>query len=495
MHEHSTIAAVDLGSNSFRLQVARAEEDQLYPLDALKDTVRLAAGLNEDKVLDRETRARAIASLKRFSERLRGMPDKAVRVVATHTFRVAKNAPEFVHEAEDALGFPIEIIAGREEARLIYIGAAHSLPLSHEKRLVIDIGGGSTEFSMGTGFKPQAMESLYMGCVSFSQRFFPDCKISKSAMQQAELTGRTEIQLIAKGFQAGNWQQAIGTSGSARALAEILEANGWSDGGITRTGLGKLRAALIKAGECSRFPLAGLKPDRIPVLPGGFAIMSAAFAELGIEQMTVADGALREGVLYDLLGRIHHQDMRETTVRQFMQRYHVDRIQACRVEALGLELLSKLAVTLPHDLESVRQHFAWAAKLHEIGLTISHGGYHKHSAYILGNADMPGFSKKEQFQLALLVLAQRGALGKMQSYDLPPQDWAQILCLRLSVLFHRSRMELGLPQELHLQALGNDFQLTLDKDWLAFNPLTQTALDGEAGIWKAIGKKLAVVAV
>jgi exopolyphosphatase/guanosine-5'-triphosphate,3'-diphosphate pyrophosphatase len=223
--------------------------------------------------------------------------------------------------------------------------------------------------------------------------------------------------------------------------------------------------------------------------------MAAAFAELGIERMAVAEGALREGVLYDMLGRFHRHDMRETTVRQFMRRYHVDPVQAGRVEMLGVELLRQLAGTLPLDLETALQHFVWAAKLHEIGLTIAHGGFHKHSAYILDNADMPGFSKKEQAQLSLLVLAQRGALGKMLNHAVTPQDWAQILCLRLAVLFYRSRMELGLPQEIHLQVLGNDFQLTLDKEWLAHNSLTQTALEGEAKSWKAVGKRLVVAAV
>ena len=494
MRIQSTVAAVDLGSNSFRLQVARVVDDQIYPLDTLKDTVRLAAGLSDDKVLNQETRERAIASLKRFGERLRGLPAEAVRVVATNTFRVAKNAPEFLKEAEAALGFPIETIAGREEARLIYIGAAHSLPPSREKRLVIDIGGGSTEFVIGAGYKPQAMESLYMGCVSYSRRFFPDGKITRNAMQRAELTARTEIQLISNGFYAGNWQQALGSSGSARALAEILEANGWTDGGITRSGLDKLRAALIKAGDCSRLTLAGLRPERVPVLPGGFAIMAAAFAELGITQMALADGALREGVLYDMLGRFHHHDMRETTVRQFMRRYHVDAVQAGRVETLGVELLRQLSDSLPLEPGAALQRFAWAAKLHEIGLTISHGGYHKHSAYILDNADMPGFSRKEQAQLALLVLAQRGALGKLQCYA-TQHDWAQILCLRLAVLFYRSRMELGLPQEMRLKALDNGFQLTLAKDWLASNSLTHTALESEAKSWKAIGKRLVVTVV
>ncbi len=495
MKAYSTVAAVDLGSNSFRLQVARVEDDQLYPLDALKETVRLAAGLGEGKLLDSETRARAIDCLKRFGERLRGLPSDAVRAVATNTFRVAKNSAEFLGEAEAALGFPIEIIAGREEARLIYLGVSHSLPASREKRLVIDIGGGSTEFIIGTGHKPQLMESLYMGCVSFSRRFFPDGRITKGAMQRAELAARSEIQLISGGYGAGHWRQAVGSSGSARALAEILEANGWAENGITQGGLDSLRAALVKAGNASKLSLPGLRSDRVPVLAGGFAIMAAAFAELGIERMAVADSALREGVLYDMLGRFHQHDMRETTARRFMRRYQVDPVQAGRVEMLGIELLRQLIGNQPLDLDAALQFFSWGAKLHEIGLSISHAGYHKHSAYILENADMPGFSKKEQDRLAMLVLAQRGSLGKVLNRVAAPQEWAQMLALRLAVLFYRSRMELDLPREMHLEAGGGGFQLTLDKNWLARNPLTQTALESEAKDWKAVGKRLTVAAV
>ncbi|MBS4097865.1 MAG: exopolyphosphatase [Sulfuricella sp.] len=495
MKAFSTVAAVDLGSNSFRLQVARVEEDQLYPLDSLKDTVRLAAGLSDDKVLNAETRERALASLKRFGERLRGLPRDAVRVVATNTFRVAKNSAEFIREAEAALGFPIEIIAGREEARLIYLGVSHGIPASRDKRLVIDIGGGSTEFIIGTGYRPQLMESLYMGCVSYSRRFFPNGKVTKSAMLHAELAARTEIQLIASGFCAGHWSQAVGSSGSAKALAEILAANGFSDGGITRAGLEKLRAVLVKAGDCNRLPLAGLRPERIPVLPGGFAIMAAAFAELGIEEMIVADTALREGVLYDMLGRFHRHDMRETTVRQFMRRYRADPVQAGRVELLAVELLRQLAETLALDMETAPQMLSWSARLHEIGLTISHAGYHKHSAYILDNADMPGFSKKEQAQLAMLAVAQRGSLNKVIANFAPDiEGLAMILALRLAVQFCRSRAELELPQEMRLLADSGGYQLKLDKAWLAHNSLTHTALDAEAKEWKAIGRRLTVTA-
>lgn len=493
MREYSTVAAVDLGSNSFRLQVARVEDDQLYPLDALKDTVRLAAGLSDDKVLDEETRDRAIASLKRFGERLRGLPRDAVRVVATNTFRVAKNSAQFLRDCEAALGFPIDIIAGREEARLIYIGVSHGLPSSREKRLVIDIGGGSTEFVIGSGHKPQLMESLYMGCVSYSRRFFPDGKITKNGMLRAELAARSEIQLISAGFNAGHWRQAVGSSGSAKALAEILEANGWTSGGITRSGLEKLRSALLKAGDCSKLNLEGLRPDRIPVLPGGFAIMAAAFAELGIEEMTVAETALREGVLYDMIGRFHRHDMRETTVRQFMRRYRVDPVQAGRVETVAVELLRHLADTLALDMESAPQMLSWAAKLHEIGLTIAHAGFHKHSAYILENADMPGFSRKEQARLAMLAAAQRGSLAKIMANSTPGyEDWPMILALRLAVALCRSRSELELPQEMRLQADNGGYRLRLDKNWLTHNPLSQTALDEEAREWKSVGRRFSL---
>ncbi len=491
MREYSTIAAVDLGSNSFRLQVARVVDDQIYPLDSLKDTVRLGAGLGTDRTLDQDTCNRALASLGRFGERLRGLPRDAVRAVGTNTFRVAKNAQEFLQQAEAALGFPIEIIAGREEARLIYLGVSHGLPTSSDKRLVVDIGGGSTEFIIGTGLKPQQMESLYMGCVSYSQRYFPDGKISKSALRQADLAARAEVQAIAGEFSADHWQQAVGSSGTAKALAEILQMNGYSDNGITPEGLARLRDAMLKAGDCNKLQLAGLRPDRVPVLGGGFAIMAAIFAELDIARMGVADTALREGVLYDLLGRFHRHDMRETTVRQFMRRYHVDPVQAGHVGQLGIDLLRQLAGAQPLDLETALQRLSWAARLHEIGLSIAHSGFHKHSAYIIEHADMPGFSKKEQAQLSRLVLAQRGSLNKAAQLLPDNEAWAQILALRLAVLFYRSRMDFELP-EIRLGWRRSSFELTISKDWLTRNPLTETALENEAREWKSAGVKLEI---
>lgn len=487
LQKYNTIAAVDLGSNSFRLQVARVVDDQIYPLDSLKEAVRLGAGLTADKFLDDASQQRALACLKRFAERLRGLPVHAVRVVGTNTFRVAKNAAAFLALAEQTLGFPIEVVAGREEARLIYLGVSHSLPVSTSRRLVVDIGGGSTECIIGEGFEPMQMESLYMGCVSFSKRYFADGKISKEALKQAELAARIELQSIKLKFTPKHWQEAIGSSGTARALADLLEQNGWSHAGITAEGLAQLRSVMLKAGDCKKLEsLLGMKSDRIPVLPGGFAIMSAVFGEFGIQQMKIADTALREGVLYDLIGRFHHLDMRNETVNQFMRRYHVDMAQAKRVEEFSLSLFDQVAQGNEEDVKVLRQKLSWVAKMHEIGISIAHSGYHKHSAYILENADMPGFSKMEQSTLGLLVRAQRGSLAKISSLADKDEMWAAIGVLRLGVLLHRSRIDLSVPK-MRITRRANHYHLMLDATWLAQNSLIENALLAEAKEWKSAG--------
>jgi exopolyphosphatase/guanosine-5'-triphosphate,3'-diphosphate pyrophosphatase len=494
MNAHPTLAAVDLGSNSFRLEVARVEGDQLYPLDSLKETVRLAAGLDADKRLDEAAQRNALQCLSRFGERLRGLPKEAVRCVGTSALRVAKNAPEFLARAEAALGFPIEVVAGREEARLIYLGVAHSLPPSGAPRLVVDIGGGSTECIIGQGLEPEQRESLHMGCVNFSLGFFPGGRIDKAALKRAELAARAEVLQIERAFSAGHWEQAIGSSGTARALAEVQAQNGWSDGAITRDGLDALRAALLRAGHIDNIDLPGLKSDRRPVIAGGFAIMSGIFTELGIERMEVADGAMREGILYDLLGRFHHQDMREATVRQFMRRYRVDTRQARRVEKLALELFLQASDGEPRaddprdddPRDDDPLFLAWAARLHEVGISIAHGQYHRHSAYILENADMPGFSRMDQAWLARLVRTHRGSLAKVDALDMNGPDALPVLCLRLAALLHRSRMDLDLP-EMRLTWQPGAAALDLPAAWLKDNPLTRTALEAEARAWRDAG--------
>ena len=483
--QYETLAAVDLGSNSFHLQIGRVVDDQIYLLDGLREQVRLGAGLTRDKRIDRATQVRALEALRRFSDRLRGFPAAAVRVVGTNALRVAKNSRQFLAEAKEALGFPIEVIAGREEARLIYLGVAHDLPLSRDKRLIMDIGGGSTEFIIGTGVQPELMDSLYMGCVSFSLKYFAEGRVEKSAFKQAELAARVEVQTIVKQYTRHGWAGAVGSSGTARSIAAILEANGWSEHGISAAGLDKLRGALLKAGDMARALLPGMREDRALILPGGLSIMCAAFDELGIEHMSVSDAALRQGVLYDLLGRVQKHDMREVTVRQFMRRYHVDTAQAQRV--------AELAQRLHRQMNGAERdpQLAWAAALHEIGISIAHNGYHKHSAYIIANADMPGFSRMEQAQLARLVLAHRGKLAKLQDLSPVPGDWALVFCLRLASLFCRSRTDPDLLQ-VACEIGDSGFRLLLPEALLEQHPLSAAALADEADEWKSIGLRLEV---
>lgn len=487
MAEYTTIAAVDLGSNSFHLQIARVDNDQIYPLDNLRDPVRLGAGLDDNKALDDASQARALASLKRFGERLRSFEPNEVRALGTNTLRVAKNAPAFLKKAESALGFPIEVIAGREEARLIYLGVSHSLPASQEKRLVVDIGGGSTEFIIGEGFRPQRLDSLYMGCVSFSLQFFRDGKLNKSNFKQAELAARTELQHIVSGFSRRNWKHAVGSSGSARSLAQVLQQQGYSDGGITLDGLDRLRTQLLRTGDITYIDIEGLREDRASVLPGALAIMSAVLEELEIERMTPAEGAMREGILYDMLGRTHHRDTRDATVNQFMLRYHVDAPQAKRVTQLAGELYLRLAGANAKGMA----YLAWAAQLHEIGISVAYGGYHRHSAYIISNADMPGFTRGEQHRIAQLVLAHRRSLKKVLPELADDTDWRMVFALRVAVLLCQRRSPINPPISA-ARASDDRFRLAMDPAWLTRNPLTSAALLEEIGEWAKIGVEVKV---
>jgi exopolyphosphatase/guanosine-5'-triphosphate,3'-diphosphate pyrophosphatase len=490
--EFSTLAAVDLGSNSFHCQIGRVVGDQVYPLDSLREPVRLGAGLTKDKRIDDETQERALACLKRFGERLRDFDKHAVRALGTNTLRVAKNSSAFLRKAQSALGFPIEVIAGREEARLIYLGVAHELPASREKRLVVDIGGGSTELVVGSGYRPQKLESLFMGCVSYSLRYFEDGKITKGAMKQAELAARNELQPIVAKFARGNWQQALGSSGTVRSIAQVIQLNSFGEDTITPAALDRLRSHLIKVGNMDKVELAGMKADRVAVFPGGLAILNAVFSELDIDSMAVAAGAMRQGVLYDLLGRFHHKDMRDVTVAQFMHRYHVDALQARRVGALAFNLYRKLTSEAGEPEEDATRALAWAAKLHEIGISVAFSGYHKHSAYIVGNGDMPGFSRDEQARLALLVQAHRRSLNKLtKTIEQDEVDWGMVFALRMAALLYRSRSDIALPP-LQARRQGKKFRLTLDSAWLGRNPLTVTALHDEIREWDKIGFELKV---
>jgi len=502
------VAAVDLGSNSFRMLVAQVVRTpsgtQLRPIDTLRESVRLAAGLTDSKLLGNEAYQRGITSIRRFGERIRGFDPSRVRAVATNTLRVAKNASNFVREAEEALGFPIEIIAGVEEARLIYIGAAHEVPAVQGNRLVVDIGGGSTEFIVGRGYEPRLMESLYIGCVSHSLRFFPKGNVDSHAFKEAELAARREIQVISGAYLKSGWNQVIGSSGTARALSELIAENSFngpadgltmgrvngSSGLITRDGLRAMKKHLLKYENINQVELNGLKDDRRSVWPGGLAIMIAVFEELGIESMEVTDAALRVGVLYDLLGRSQHDDMRFVTVEQFMQRYAVDREQAQRVGNLAAEFLAQLPKP---DEESRVDNIAllqWTANLHEIGLSISHNGYHKHSAYIAGNADMPGFSKNDQARLAALLIGHTGKLGKLAN-NASFSDWRMLFCLRLAQVFCRGRSDSHLPK-IKVSEHNGSYLVSLSRQWANQHPLSEFSLLKEAAEWERIGRPYSI---
>lgn len=481
----SPIAAIDLGSNSFRLQIAQVIDQQIYPIDSIKQTVRLGADITEDNALSDASMQRALEALARFGERLRGFDPKAVRAVGTNSFRVTSNGAAFLKQAEASLGFSIDIIAGREEARLIYLGAAHTLPNTSEKRLIVDIGGGSTEFIIGSGYHTLETDSLVMGCVSYSQRYFANGIYTLDAFHQAEFEAKDKVQTLAQTFNQGHWTVAIGTSGTGRALVELLEMNGYSDAGITLEGLYKLKAHMIEVEQLERLSLRGLRADRLPVLAGGLAIMIAIFEELAIPVMTTTSGALRDGLLYDLIGRVHHTDLRESTVQEFVRRYHVDKQQVKRVQALAIQVFTALSAKDENHLEE-RYTLEWAAQLHEIGRSISYSGYHKHSAYILQYADMPGFTKQEQMRLAVTVLAHRGSLKKLLA---APQEQCNIpllLALRLASIFYRSRINIDLPKLDILFDADKSYTLIVPEEWLLAHPLTAYALDNESKQWQNI---------
>lgn len=487
------IAAVDLGSNSFHMIVARHTHGQLTIIDRLRETVRLASGLDEHGRLSREVMERALACLERFGQRLRDMNAESVRVVGTNTFRQAKRKGAFLDRAREALGHPIEIIAGIEEARLIYLGVTHSSPSEAGNRLVVDIGGGSTELIIGEGRHTRQLESLRMGCVTMSKQFFDDGEINEKRMKRARLAARIELEPIIERYKATGWEQALGSSGTIRALAEVARACGSTDGSITLATLENAIEQALRAGHVSRLRLPGLDEDRMPVFAGGLAILTEVIHSLDIRSMRAADGALREGLLYDLLGRHTDEDARARTVRAMAARYHVDVLQAERVEATALRLLRDLEQVWAISEPLAEQVLSWAARLHEIGLDISHAHYHKHGAYLLENSDMPGFPREEQMLLAVLVGAHRRKLSLQALEELVP-PWhlkaeLLIVLLRLAVLLNRGRSKVPLP-DIKLAARMRTLELKFPTRWLDDHPLTRADLEQETDLLKAVGFKL-----
>ena len=488
------LAAVDLGSNSFHLVVAEVAGGHLDVVDRLREPVRLAAGLDDGKRLRRDAIERALACLRRFGQRLRGMTEGAVRAVGTNTLRSARDGEAFRREAERALGHPVEVIAGREEARLIYLGVAHALADNGERRLVIDIGGGSTECIVGTGFTPLHRESLYTGCVGASRRFFPGGRIDKQSMKRAVLAARVEFEPIEQRYRTAGWGSAVGSSGTIKAIAAIVRAAGWCEAGITRDALRRLRRALVEAGHVDAVALKELRDDRRPVLPGGVAVLSAALDALVIEHLDVSEMALREGLLFDLIGRIRHEDVRDATVQRRIERYRIDAAQGERVAATALALLRRVADAweLGHG-EDAEQLLGWAARLHEAGLFVSHNQYHKHGAYLLANGDMSGFSRQAQTMLSSLVRGHRRKFPAAVFEQLAPADarCARRLCvlLRLSVVLNRARADRYLPG-IEAKAEGGALTVAFPSGWLDAHPLTRADLEQEQAYLAAAGVRL-----
>jgi len=490
------LAAVDLGSNSFHLVVARYTHGQLVIIDRLREMVRLAAGVAENGRIDKDAAARALACLQRFGQRLRDMRADSVRVVGTNALRLAHRKQAFLERAREALGHPIEIISGMEEARLIYAGVAHTMPSEPGRRLVADIGGGSTELIIGEGLIPLELESLQMGCVSLSERFFRDGKISAKRIAAARMAARLELEPVQAAFKRRGWDRSAGSSGTVRAIGESIRELDPQAVVITPAGLELVIDYLVQAGHVRELKLAPLTEDRRPVFPGGIAILAEIVTGLGIKEMRIADGAMREGLLYDMVGRYTDEDARDRTVRGMQQRYHVDFAQAERVEATALNFLEqirevwKLQGDPPADLV-----LKWAARLHEIGLDVSHSGYHRHGAYLLENADMPGFSREEQRLLARVVGGHRRKLALEGLEELvPPWDRNAIqliVILRLAVLLNRGRSPAALPP-LEVSATPKSLEVLFPARWLRDHPLTSADLQQEVDYLRAAGLRLRV---
>ncbi len=489
MPDRRLLAAVDLGSNSFRLLIGRVERhelgDQIMPIDSLKESVRLAAGLGKDGLLDDDSQQRAFGALQRFGERLRAFSPDAVRAVATNTLRVARNAKEVLGKAEKALGFPIQVIAGQEEARLIYIGAAHALPVDGLNRLIVDIGGGSTECIVGRDYDASLLESANVGCVSLSQQFFPEGQVNAENFAHALYTARAILAPIALQYRQHGWSFAFGTSGTAKALTQAVQSS-FSTDVLTREHLSRFTEMLVKSGHVDRVRIEGLKPERRPVLAGGLATLCAVFDELGVESMRYCNGALRQGVLYDLLGRSAGADMREITVSKLMVRYGVDQKHGAVLAETACALFAQLARVSSEEIERRSQLLTWSARLAEIGMTISHEDFHKHSAYILQNSDMPGFARDEQAQMACLALGQTGGLRKLRSLVGEPIEWLMILCLRLASVLNRRRdhEETQLPQ---LLIKRNKLRIAVSRSWADAHALSDESLGTEAEAWGELG--------
>ncbi|MCU7835520.1 MAG: exopolyphosphatase [gamma proteobacterium symbiont of Taylorina sp.] len=506
INNNNIFAAIDLGSNSFHLIVTEVKNDQLLIIDRMKEMVRLASGLDEKGLLTEKSQQTGLDCLSRFGQRLKNIPKDNIRIVGTNTLRKAKNGALFIAQAEQLLDHPIEVIAGREEARLIYLGVAHSQSVNTDNRLVIDIGGGSTEFIIGKGFTPSHTESLHMGCVSMTLKAFSDGKLSKTNFKIAELYARLELQSIKSTYINVGWSYATGASGSIKSIAKVLrthhEQSTSTDPypGITTKGLQWLIKQMIKNKTIAKLELEGLSPERQAIFAGGVAVLYAAFKVLKIESMNASDSALREGVIYDLQGRFKHEDVRQRTIKHLIKQYHIDVKQAEEVKRTLSNFYQQVQQQWFNSiqqrqtpLQDAEQILEWAAVLHESGLSIAHNQYHKHGAYIIENSDLPGFSRQEQHRLALLIRAQRRKFPKNEFKQFSKtcdktMTYLAIL-LRLSILLHRDRSENAQPP-IKIEAKSEKLILKFPKKFINKHPLTLVDLELEADYLGTIKFKL-----
>ena len=483
------LAAIDIGSNSFRLEIGQLVDGRYRRIDYLKETVRLGAGLDANGLLTDDAGARGLACLAGFAQRLQGFTASQVRAVATQTLREARNRDAFLLGAQAVLGFPIEVISGREEARLIYAGVARLQP-SMVPRLVVDIGGRSTEMILGHGRKPLRVESFQVGSVSLSLKYFADGRFTDVAFRQAQVAAGAELEEALEPFAATHWQEALGSSGTVGAVSQLLAASGVTDGRITAEGLRWLMEQCLRAGRVEKLALPGLKEERRAVIAGGLSILYTLAANFGIGELLPARGALRQGVIFDLDERTQAtalrqdgHDIRDASVRELQRRFMVDTQHAARVTQIAQALYANVQ---PKAGAETRRELLWACALHEIGMMVSHHDHHRHSAYVLAHVDAAGFSQSQLRRVGELVLGQRGGLRKVET-SLAREDYAwQVLCLRLGVIKCHARGEVSVDA-MRLKRNGSTAELGFAPSWTDAHPRTRHLLEEEAVMWQRGG--------
>lgn len=474
-------AAVDLGSNSFRLHVGKHDGETIRVLKSMREPIRLAAGLDANGDLTDSAKQGALACLANFKTVLGAYELDAVRVVATSTLRVARNGADFLPELEQAIGYPIEIISGEEEGRLIYMGVANALAAPSERRLVVDIGGGSTELALGRGLDIERVESFSVGTVKQSLSFFIGGRIDSASYEAAILSARSHFEDAAPPYHPQYWKHAYGSSGTIRTIADIVAKNDLGDGKLSAASLHALKDRFIKLGHVSRIDIPGLRPDRAGTIIGGLAILIALFHELDIPQMLPVEAGLRMGVMWDLYLRSMQRDRRDESVHALAARFHVDQSRAQRVA----EQAGALYAQLKPANGNLTRLLHWSALLHEMGMVLSQTGYHKHAAYMIENADLPGFTTREQRTMGKLILAQKGNLRKV-SEALTDLDFAKaVLALRMAVLLMHARVESS-EGGMKLRMKGR-IDLEIARDFLAHHPTLSYWLEKEQEQWDDVG--------